>query len=79
MKKEGNPCVSCGHQKTDVETATRSFGKGDNLVIIENVPMVFCPNCEITYMTSDTMETVDNIRQSRNEAMMRLVPVAQFN
>ena len=33
----------------------------------------------ITYMTSDTMETVDNIRQSRNEAMMRLVPVAQFN
>jgi YgiT-type zinc finger domain-containing protein len=38
-------CDICGKKGAEVRHVTRSYGKGANLLIIENVPVVVCPNC----------------------------------
>ncbi len=78
MKIKETLCVSCGHEKAEVKYLTKNFGKGANLMVIENVPMVYCPKCTVTYMTSETMKIIDQIRQSRNQVEKRQIPVAQF-
>ena len=65
MKINETLCVSCGYEKAEVKTFTKNFGKGVNLIVIENVPMVYCPDCNMTYMTSETMKVIDQIGKAK--------------
>jgi len=58
---------------------TRSYGKGANLLIIENVPVVVCPNCGESYLTAETLHEIERIKLHRkNLAKTRSVSVAEF-
>ena len=72
-------CDICGKKGAEVRYVTRSYGKGANLLIIENVPVVVCPNCGESYLTAETLYEIERIKLHRkNLAKTRSVSVAEF-
>jgi len=72
-------CELCGEKSARVRRITRSYGKGDNLLVIENIPIVSCPACGESYFTADTLHEIERIKLHRKEfADQRRVSVAGF-
>jgi YgiT-type zinc finger domain-containing protein len=72
-------CDICGIEGAQMRYVTRSYGKGKNLLIIENVPVISCPHCGESYLTAETLHEIERIKLHRqNFAQERLVPVAIF-
>lgn len=72
-------CDVCGKEGAHIRRITRSYGKNDNLLVIENVPIVNCPHCGESYMTAETIHEIERIKIHRKEfAIKRPVPVAKF-
>ena len=63
-----------------IRRVSRSYGKGDKLLLIENVPAVSCPHCGESYFTSETLHEIERIKlHRRNFATKRQVTVANFS
>ena len=72
-------CANCGKQGARIRYVTRSYGRGDDLLVIENVPVISCPHCGESYLTARTMHELDRIKRQRQQlAKKRPVAVAQF-
>ncbi len=72
-------CDICGKKNARIRHITRSYGKGANLLIIENIPAVSCPSCGETYLTADTLHEIQRIKLHRRSfAVSRNIPVADF-
>ncbi len=72
-------CDVCGKKGAEVRYMTRSYGKGANLLIIENVPVVVCPNCGESYLTAETLHELERIKLHRkNLAKLKSVAVVEF-
>jgi len=72
-------CDICGEEGAHVRHVTRSYGKGENLLVIENVPVVSCPHCGESYLTAETLHEIERIKLHRQSfAQERAVPVAVF-
>jgi YgiT-type zinc finger domain-containing protein len=72
-------CDNCGKEGARVRHVSRSYGKGDDLLVIENIPVVRCPHCGESYMTAETLHEIERIKMHRkNFAEERSVPVATF-
>lgn len=72
-------CDVCGKEGTRQRYITRSYGKGESLLVIENVPVIYCPHCGERYMTVQTLDQIERIKRSpENLAIKRLVTVAVF-
>ncbi len=72
-------CDICGKKGAEVRYMTRSYGKGANLLIIENVPVVVCLNCGESYLTAETLHEIERIKLHRkNLAKLKSVAVAEF-
>jgi YgiT-type zinc finger domain-containing protein len=72
-------CDICGTEGARVRRVTRSYGKGDNLLVIENVPIVSCPHCGESYLTAETLHEIERIKLHRQSfASQRKVAVAAF-
>ncbi len=58
---------------------TRSYGKGETLLIMEDVPVVSCPHCGTSYLTAQTLHEIDRLKRHRHElASERPVAVVSF-
>lgn len=55
----------CGKQDAKVRQVSRSFGKGADLLVIENVPVVSCPHCGESYLTAETLHEIERIKLHR--------------
>ncbi len=72
-------CDVCGKQGARIRSVSRSYGKGQNLLVIENVPVVSCPHCGESYLTAETLHEIERIKLHRNSfAAKRQVAVAEF-
>jgi len=72
-------CDNCGKEGTRLRHITRSYGKGANLLVIENVPVVSCPHCGESYLTAETLHEIERIKLHRkNIATQKRVSVASF-
>ncbi|MGD8627179.1 MAG: type II toxin-antitoxin system MqsA family antitoxin [Anaerolineae bacterium] len=72
-------CDICGEEGDRVRRVTRSYGKGEDLLVIENVPIVSCPHCGESYLTAETLHEIERIKLHRQSfAEERPVPVAAF-
>ena len=72
-------CDICGKEGARVRLVTRSYGKGDNLLIIENIPVVSCPHCGEGYLTAETLHEIERIKLHRQSfSTERPVSVAVF-
>jgi YgiT-type zinc finger domain-containing protein len=58
---------------------TRSFGRGASLLVIEDIPLWFCPRCGASYFTAQTLHEIERIKTLRKSvAVDQPVPVATF-
>lgn len=72
-------CELCGTQAAAIKKATKSFGRSDNLVVIEDIPIVHCSSCHESYLTADTAREIDRIRKNRRSlGKAKRVLVASF-
>ena len=72
-------CEICGKDGLRLRHVTRSYGKGSNLLVIENVPVYSCSHCGESYLTAETLHEIERIRRERaKRAVERPVAVAQF-
>lgn len=81
LKKSDAPlqCVNCGQQAAYVVRRDEIFGRGQNAVIIENIPIIECRNCGINYFTPETSRAIDEIcAHPEKYAVMQSRAVAQL-
>ncbi len=72
-------CAHCGSAKLELRYVTRSFGRGDDLLVIEGIPLWSCPACGESYFTARTMHELERIKALRKSlAKSRNVAVAEF-
>ena len=72
-------CDICGKEGARLRHMTRNYGKGERLLVIENVPIVSCSHCGESYLTAETLHEIERIKLHRqNFATKRPVAVAQF-
>jgi YgiT-type zinc finger domain-containing protein len=72
-------CTNCGKDGARIRYVTRSYGQGEDLLVIENVPVISCPHCGKSYLTAQTMHELERIKRQRQQlAKKRPVAVAQF-
>jgi YgiT-type zinc finger domain-containing protein len=78
-KIEETICDNCGKTGARLIHVTKSYGKAESLLVIENVPVISCPHCGESYLTAQTLREIENIKRNRsNIAVERRVPVAVF-
>jgi YgiT-type zinc finger domain-containing protein len=78
-KGEKIVCDICEQKGARIRKVTEAFGKGKDMLIIENIPMISCPNCGESYFTADTLHEIERIKLHRKSfAVERPVPVASF-
>ncbi len=72
-------CDICGKEGARIRKVTEAYGKGKDLLLIEDIPMISCPNCGESYFTADTLHEIERIKLYRkNFAKVRSVEVASF-
>ena len=72
-------CGICGKKGARARRVTRTYGKGEDLLVIRNIPARSCPNCGESYFTAQTLREVERIRVHREHfAVKRPVEVADF-
>ncbi|MEZ4836871.1 MAG: type II toxin-antitoxin system MqsA family antitoxin [Caldilineaceae bacterium] len=72
-------CDLCGEKGAKIRFVSRSYGRGETLFVIENVPVVSCPHCGESYLTAETLHEIERIKLHRQLlANQRSVPVAVF-
>lgn len=72
-------CDICGKDGARIRQVTRSYGSGEELLLIENIPLVSCPHCGESYFTADTLHEIERIKLQRQSfARKRQVAVAEF-
>lgn len=55
-------CSLCNHDSAELTVRTQIVGKGENQVIVENVPMYHCRHCGGTYFTREVALALQQIR-----------------
>lgn len=72
-------CDVCGRRAAQTKFITRAYGKGANLLVIENVPLVVCSSCGESYLTAETLYELERINSgdsssiSLNESQRQLL------
>ena len=73
-------CDICGKEGAKIRHVSRSYGKGEDLLVIENVPVISCLHCGESYLTAETLHEIERIKLHRQSfAEPRSVPVAVFS
>jgi YgiT-type zinc finger domain-containing protein len=72
-------CDNCGREGARVHKVSRTYGRGRNLLLIEDVPVVSCPHCGESYLTAKTLHEVERLKlHRRNLAVQRPVKAVAF-
>jgi YgiT-type zinc finger domain-containing protein len=79
VQNTSHVCDICGKEGAKIRHVPRSYGKGKDLLVIENVPVISCPHCGESYLTAETLHEIERIKLHRQSfAEPRPVPVAVF-
>jgi YgiT-type zinc finger domain-containing protein len=72
-------CDNCGKQGARIRRVARTYGKGKNLLVVDNVPVITCPHCGASYLEAETLHEIERIKlHKKNFAANRSVPVVTF-
>ncbi len=72
-------CDVCGKDGARVRHVSRTYGKGDEMVVIDSAPIVVCPNCGESYMTAETIQEAERLKlHKRSVKTQRLAPVINY-
>jgi len=72
-------CDICGLKWARVRKVSRTYGKGRDLLVIENIPVVSCPHCGESYLTAETLHEIERLKLHRKSlAVERPVEILSF-
>ena len=72
-------CKICGKRGVRVRRIARTYGKGKDFLVIENIPVPTCPHCGESYLDADTLHEIERIKLHRKSfAVKRSIPVVSF-
>ncbi len=72
-------CDICGKRGARLRRIAETFGRNRDFLVIENVPLITCPNCGESYFTAGTLHEIERIKMHRKHlAAERPVRVARF-
>jgi YgiT-type zinc finger domain-containing protein len=72
-------CEICGQRGARIRRVARTYGKGKQLLVIENIPVATCPHCGESYLTAETLHEIERIKLHRKSlAVARPVEVISF-
>ncbi len=72
-------CDICGKEGARIRKVAKTYGKGENIFVIKNVPVVTCPHCGESYLEAETLHEIERIKlHKKSFAVKRSVPVANF-
>ncbi len=72
-------CDICGKEGARIRRIAKTYGKGKDILVIENVPIVTCPHCGESYLEAETLHEIERIKlHKKSFAIIREVPVANF-
>lgn len=73
-------CEVCGGEAAKVRPVSRSYGQGEDLFVIENVPVVACSTCGESYVTAGTLHEIERLKLHRHALSdERQVEVVEFS
>ena len=58
-------CDICGKEGTRIRRVSETFGKGHDLLVIEDIPLVTCSHCGESYFTAQTLHEIEHIKRHR--------------
>ena len=72
-------CIFCGTIGTKTIYKTKLFGKGENALVIENVPVQNCDTCGESYYDPDVSQMIDDIlTHPEKQAVTRQISVVSL-
>jgi YgiT-type zinc finger domain-containing protein len=72
-------CDICGKEGARIRRVAKTYGKGKEILVIENVPVVTCPHCGESYLEAETLHEIERIKLHKKRfAVIREVSVAKF-
>ncbi len=79
-EKDTIQCELCGAYNARIRRVHRTLGKGEELILVEQIPLVVCRNCGESYFTAATLRHLEQIRETRKgRTTPRTIPVATFD
>lgn len=77
--KKVQVCDNCGKKGARVVSKSRAYGKGKDVMVIHDIPVIICPHCGESYLEAKTLDEIERIKRHRHTlAPRRSVPVATF-
>ena len=64
-KAEKLTCANCGKQGAKIRRVSKTYGRGKNLLVIENIPVISCPHCGESYLTAETLHEIERLKMHR--------------
>jgi len=72
-------CHICGQKGARLRKINRTYGKGKDILIIEDIPAISCPHCGESYLEAETLHEIERIKLHRQKLAVRYdVDVARF-
>lgn len=72
-------CEICGKDGVRIRRIARTYGSGKDILVIENVPVITCPNCGESYLKAETLHEIERIKlHKKSFTVKRIIPVANF-
>jgi YgiT-type zinc finger domain-containing protein len=72
-------CDICGKKGARIRKVAKTYGKGKDILVIENVPVISCPHCGESYLDAETLHEIQRIKiHKKNFAIKREIPIANF-
>jgi YgiT-type zinc finger domain-containing protein len=72
-------CDVYAKRGASVRSVARSYGTGENILVIDNIPVIVCPHCGESYLSADTLHEIERIKlHKKSFAVKRAVAVANF-
>ena len=72
-------CDICGQKGARLRRVARTYSKGKDLLVVENVPIVVCSHCGESYLTAETLHEIQRLRPHRKSlATKRAVEAVSF-
>jgi len=64
-------CPVCG-ELAQIKRVPKAFGRGEELLVIEDVPFIACRHCHEQYVTAQTLHEIDALREQRQHVKKKV-------
>ncbi len=69
-------CPVCG-ELAQIKRVVKAFGQGNDLLVIEDIPLIVCRSCHEQYVTAEALHEIEQLRE-RQQHRARLIHVEKF-